>query len=330
MAQPENWTAILEHYTVKNIVPLSPTNTANAKDMRRAALLTICAVALEEHVLQSSHLLRPDKQPTQPDQPKQPNQLNQLSQILDEIEEDEPEREAFIRSVLLPVQAKRLTADPELQYACVELALDAVLECVSPLLTPEKKTVFEAALGKIFVEACELWRHVQGLENKIVPVMEVHDDDIEDWILVPAKNESPAKKSSQTPNGIVRNGGEVPKAAKQPQANKIKVSKEDIEVLLWPAFTISEGEKRILLMKGYAIHTSELAPAKEESIKAQLQGSRRAARQNSRSTRRRSSVSQASKPTVGKANNGGRWAFLSERGVGGSNVAVKQDAQDKT
>ena len=275
--------------------------------MRRAALLSICADTLERHIFQSSHLL---------------DSNDQLSEFLDEVAKREPEREAQIRSLLLPVQHEKLKGEPEFQYARVDLAMVDVITCVRPLLTIDKLAVFKSALGQIFVDACELWRRVQELKDKITPLMDL--DDVAHWTLVSPKRLPTSKKPNQATNGNVRTAGDTSKTAKQPQANKTKIVKEDIEIVLWPAFIISENEESKLFMKGYAILDSELTDARKEQIEAQMQGLRRTARQNNRSTRRRPSVTQVQHTTtVGQVENNGRRAFLSEGGGGGSSVAVK-------
>lgn len=285
------WKDFVNHKAFKEAdIPWPPTNTPDAKSVRRAGVLCICAWALELHIFQSCHLVDND---------------NQLSEILDELADENPDSEPHIRSILLRLQQERKTDSP---YTRVDLASEAVSTYIRPLMADaEVQAVFNSSLKNIFMDACKLWREVQKLKPKITASMD--ESDGEDWALVSLRRPLNTKKLTQTPNGNSRVDGDATnKSSKKPSAIKVNVVPEDIMIVLWPAFLITENGKTKTLMKGYAVSEPELAAARAEA-----HASRRAARQNNRmvNPRRRSSISQSN----GKANDGP--PFLSQGGESG-------------
>lgn len=281
------WTKILQHDSVKDVIPLPMTNTENGRGMRHAALLSICAVALERYIFQSSHLCDTD---------------NQLSEILDNLADEDPEREAHIRSVLLPIQPVG-----EGSYHRVDVAFKAISDCALPLLSTVEHASFQSSLRGILVNACELWRRVQELDTKIMPLIEVVD--VEDWTLIPLKHLASSKKSDPAVNGNKRSPSDASKSSKQSPASKAKIVVRDIRIVLWPAFVIIEDGDLLLLAKGNAVLTWETKEAQEEVFQARITGPRRQARQNTRgAAKRKPSVTRSEKPTSDQR------LFLSEGG----------------
>lgn len=297
MSQPE-WKEFVKHEAFAGAdLPWPPTNSANAKGMRRAGILCICAWALELHIFQSSHLVVGD---------------NQLSQILDELAVKDPDREAYFRSILLRLQQDR---GAEASAKRIDLAVEAVVECAHSLVADanDGRVVFETTLRNIFTEASRVWRHIQILRPKITA--SVLENTAHAWTLVPLvkglTSTAAVKKPNQTPNGNSRADGDAgSKVLKKPAGGKVNAGSQDIMIALWPAILITDKEETKVLIEGYAVSEAELKVAREEESKAQE--SRRAARQNTRMVGPGRRLS-ASHSTSEKSNGGP--SFLSQ-GVG--------------
>lgn len=261
-------------------MPFPPTNSANAKSTRRAAVLCICTWALELHIFQSSHLV---------------DESNQLSEMLDHLADDEPERAAYTRSILLRLQHDRLG---DSLYARVDIAVEAVCQYTKIMIPdPSKETTFNASLKNIFMTACKLWREVQGMKPKMAASTD--ESDPESWELVPLRRQPNVKKSDQLPNGNVRVNGDNGSKSKKPNAPKPGAAPDPIMIVLWPAFEVTENKHTQIFMKGYAIAESELTATRDEFSKAQE--ARRQARGNIRAAnqKRRLSVSHSNGQTNG-------------------------------
>lgn len=292
LSDSTTWKNFIEHDAFKAAdIPFPPTNSANAKSTRRAAVLCICTWALELHIFQSSHLV---------------DKSNQLSEILDELADDEPERAAYTRSILLRLQHDRLR---DSSYARADIAVEAVSKCTK-IMIPDtsKQATFDASLKNIFMAACKLWREVQGMKPKMAA--STYESETEDWELVPLRRQPNGKKSDQLPNGNVRVNGDTGSKSKKPNAPKPGAVPDPIMIVLWPAFQITENKHTETFMKGYAVTESELTATRDELSKAQE--ARRANRLNYRTAnpKRRLSVSQSNGQT-----NGGE-PFLDQGGSG--------------
>jgi hypothetical protein len=292
LSNPTTWKDFIDHEAFKAAdIPFPPTNSPNATSARRAAVLCICTWALELHIFQSSHLV---------------DKSNQLSDILDELADDDPEREAYTRSILLRLQHDRLQ---DSSYARVDIAVDAVSKCTRTMIPDtSKQATFDASLKNIFMTACKLWREVQGMKPKMAA--STYESDTEDWELVPLRRQPSGKKSDQVPNGNARVNGDNSSKSKKPNAPKPGEIPNPIMIVLWPAFQITENKQTKTFMKGYAVTESELTATRDELSKAQEV--RRANRLNIRTAnpKRRLSVSHSNGQT-----NGGE-PFLDQGGSG--------------
>lgn len=249
--------------------------------MRRAAVLWLCAWALDFYIFQTSHLV---------------NDSNGLSEVLDELADEDSERAVYIRSILLRLQQDKADSQPPR----VNLAIDAVSQYTKDLIADaSSQAVFDSTLKNIFMKACKLWGFVQSMEPKITASTDGTEND--EWTLV-----SP-KMLDQNSNDHSRvNGDTTNKSLKKSNAPKDGATADAIMIILWPAFVITEDGNTSTIVKGYAISDSDLEAARKEESKAQAQ--RRLNRLNSRNAnpRRRASTSQSIEQT-----NGGQ-PFLSQ------------------
>lgn len=130
----------------KHMIPLLNSNSAEAKCMRIAASMNVVAEALEKHIFQSTYLL-PD---------------NGLCQILLDLAEQDADREAHLRAVLLPVRPQ-----DEVVKQRIDSCVKEVENLIGPMISPSEKRNFKRALREACTQICNDWAAFQRLRHRI-------------------------------------------------------------------------------------------------------------------------------------------------------------------
>ncbi|KAK2006411.1 hypothetical protein LZ32DRAFT_570317 [Colletotrichum eremochloae] len=279
LGDSSSWNDVSSHPSVKRDITVLPTNSPAAKKMRVAASLAILASALMEHVFQPTYLLGD----------------NELAGLLNKLSTTDFEREAHLRSVLLPLCPSK-HKDHASERA--KKASNHLFTCVRPLLPEDKQYGFESALHKICHDASRCWTHVQRLTDRVEPVMDLTLGlETNPWkrMEFPGMDGQPSKaQGSPSPGG--KKNGVQPKTTEASGSNS--AVSDGIEAVVWPAFVLFvENEDQETLHKGLVLEESQVEEAEKEkeSLKSRS-GARRTARQNSR----RQSTQNGSNAAAGK------------------------------
>lgn len=258
------WAKIRVHGRVNRIIPLPLSNTREAKQMRICAVLAIVAWALAQYIFQPTYLL----------------QCNELSDLLDGLADDDPVREHYLRSVLLPVSPSRQKANGKKR---IEQVVVEVMACISPVFPSSRHEELRGSLETICKSICGQWMRLQLLDEKVEPSFDAYDE--EDWKMLnlpPINNDDeggaalgiPATESAIVDDDRYQAVGDI----------------EDISAVLWPSFLSFRGGESELLTEGFVLNKAQVKPAFNEEKAALLQGIHRAARQMSRKDRTKSFV----------------------------------------
>ncbi|KAK0634356.1 hypothetical protein B0T17DRAFT_502027 [Bombardia bombarda] len=337
------WDKMRDHHRVKGIIPLLLTNSPAAKQMRAAAFLAILATELTKYIFQPTYILEEGDE--------------ELSGILSNLTVTAPERETYLRSILLGANAPNRSAVAKYR---AKLAARAVVFYVEPLLSGGD-AVFRAALDELCTLACTHWLRVQEVEDKIEACFEASDG--QDWQLSQSSSSSSSLSNgeSKKPNGSATtistggssNGRTSPGTTRRPMDSAAKAEAnakspeqqqqlqlQDIGAVVWPSFVIVDHDDFELetLVGSYVLAESQVRAAKEEE-KALLMtsGSRRAARYSARRSRTMSTISSSVAGEImnhsvanrsGNSNGGGNGngignggaSFLSEAVGGGGGI----------
>ncbi|KAK1965502.1 hypothetical protein LY78DRAFT_610293 [Colletotrichum sublineola] len=279
LSDSSSWNEVRNHPSVRQGIPVFPTNSPASKKMRVAASLAILASALMEHVFQPTYLLGD----------------NELARLLDEISTTDFERETHLRSVLLPLCPSKHKAHASERAS---KASNTLFTYVGPLLPEDKRDGFELALHKICQDASRCWTYVQRLADRVKPMMKLaHVLETDSWKRVefPGMDGQPSKaQGSPSPGG--KKNGVQPKTTEASGSSSAVA--EDIAAIVWPAFVLFvENEDQETLHEGLVLEESQVEEAeKEEESLRSKSGARRTARQNSR----RQSTQNGSNAAAGK------------------------------
>ncbi|KAK9772499.1 hypothetical protein SCAR479_10872 [Seiridium cardinale] len=264
------WAKIRNHGRVNRIIPLPLSNTREAKQMRISAVLAILAWSLAQYIFQPTYLL----------------QCNELSDLLAGLADDDPVRENYLRSVLLPVLPSKQKANGKKR---IEQVVVEVYAAVSPVLPNGRHEEFRSSLESICKQVCGQWMRLQLLDEKIEPSFDAYDD--EDWKLLslPAFDGNDTETAAAEA-GTVADDAATESAIAEDDRYQGVGDIEDIAAVLWPSFLSFRGGESELLTEGFVLNKAQVKPAYNEEKAALLQGIHRAARQISRKDRTKSFV----------------------------------------
>ncbi|KAI1860864.1 uncharacterized protein JN550_011179 [Neoarthrinium moseri] len=261
------WAKLRNHGRVNRIIPMPLSNTFEAKCMRISAILAIVAWSFSMHIFQPTFLL----------------QCNELSDLLAGLADDDPVRENYLRSVMLPVLPSKQKANGKKRIE--QVVLD-VFACIGPVLPNNRRDEVRSSLETMCKQVCGQWMRLQLLDEKIEPNFEAYDE--EDWKLL----RLPTLEDSQ-------NRDAEAKVAADDTATESAIADEedhfpsvgdieDIAAVVWPSFLSFRGGESELLTEGFVLTKDQVKPAYAEEKAALLQGIHRAARQVTRRDRTKS------------------------------------------
>ncbi|KAK7746254.1 hypothetical protein SLS53_002213 [Cytospora paraplurivora] len=169
------WTNLRSSEYLKHAVriPLPPSNSTAAKQMRIAAVLAVLSRALTKHIFRPSYLVDNDAE---------------LSRVLKDLEAVNPAQELHARSTLLAVLPERERRSAARR---VKTVVREVSYLVQHLLSALQYEAFCTALE----ESCELarrqWRRIQHASMKIEPYFGPPYDDFDWQVLLLPENFGP-------------------------------------------------------------------------------------------------------------------------------------------
>lgn len=226
-------------------IPLPPTNSQPARQMRAAAALRIIALAAVEHIFQPVYLTEAG---------------GELGEVLDDVYALDWSGAQRVRSVLLNIKREVQAANGKRR---VEAASMDVLESVGPLLVSsdgciDRQAEFRRDLQAWCDKARALWTELQELEGKFTVLFEEDKKSLrpEDWRRIPDEP-TPPKQGSASASGAKAAGA---------------LTAEDIVTLLWPAFFVSrekDGRESTQRFKGgYVLVKPQVGAARREVANA--------------------------------------------------------------
>lgn len=266
------WAKIRNHGRVSRVIPLPLSNTSAAKHMRISAAISIAGWSLARYIFQPTYLL----------------QCNELSDLLADLADDDPLRQNYLRSVLLPVLPSKQKANGRRR---IEQFVLEVFACVSPVLPDRQHEALKSSLETMCKEVCGQWMRLQLLDEKIEPNFDAYDE--EDWrpVSLPSSDGSTdvdAEKAVAPAGTAVGDEATNESAIVDGDSCDGVSDIEDIAAVLWPSFLSFHNGESELLTEGFVLTKDQVRPAYGEEKAALLQGIHRAARQISRKDRTRS------------------------------------------
>ncbi|ROV87723.1 hypothetical protein VSDG_09743 [Cytospora chrysosperma] len=226
-------------------IPLPPTNSQPARQMRAAAALRLIALAAVEHIFQPVYLTEAG---------------GELGEVLDDVYALDWSGAQRVRSVLLNIKREVQAANGKRR---VEAASMDVFESVGPLLvSPDGSLGRQAEFRRDLQAWCDkarvLWTELQELEGKFTVLFEEDKKSLrpEDWRRIPDEP-TPPKQGSAPASGAKAAGA---------------LTAEDIVTLLWPAFFVSkekDGRESTQRFKGgYVLVKPQVVAARREVANA--------------------------------------------------------------
>ncbi|KAK3688724.1 hypothetical protein B0T22DRAFT_498744 [Podospora appendiculata] len=294
LADPSCWTNLrnspyLKHAT-QLAIPLPQSNTPAAKGMRISAVLAILSRALHRHVFRPVYLLDDDDE--------------NLVKFLRALEDEDPSREAHMRSTLLCMMPERQV---EQGARRVKTVVREVSWLVQHLLSALQFEAFCSGLEAACKLACEQWMRIQQAHMKVEPYFGPPYDDF-DWQVLElpefteaAMNEeglsrrlggTPVDDGASHPDDAVmdgpletveamdvasnsaagdadaafvqEDGGHVPGMGEEEEMEEGEIDPEEILLVVWPSMCSVENGDLMSITQGLVISKEQARPALEE------------------------------------------------------------------
>lgn len=235
-------------------LPLPPSNTSAAKQMRVVAGLMMLAKALVTHIFKSTYMTK----------------SHEFDKVLSLIAQQHPLQESFVRAALL-------RALPDTQKKVQEESVDKVVQEVSKAVGPwlQNEQAFVAGLRQVCDRASITWALLQRVEERIWP--DVNFQLPEDWLPLPISRHAPIRPSSQNnQRSVLPSGGN----------DSSTLVSSDVVGVVWPAFfahDLQEPESvdtppLDLLFHGYVLTRTQIKPAEDETSESSQRLARRSMR----------------------------------------------------
>lgn len=222
-------------------IPLPPTNSNAAKQMRVAAVLRLLAEAASSHICQPVHI---------------PHRGTAVADLLDTIDRLDPRRARYVRSVLLGIDPGK---QEEFGKKRATAASKDVYDSVSFILGDRK--AFGRAMLEWFDKFCNTWRSFQQLEVRFQALFESKNEDLvpEEWGPLPESLVLPAQTHGHAVNGAAPDGASIKPTP------IIKLELDNIAAQIWPAFlVVTTAGKLEPLKAGYVLLKTQTAAADKE------------------------------------------------------------------
>lgn len=294
------WTNLRSSDYLKHAVriPLPPSNTTVAKQMRIAAVLAVLSRALTKHIFRPTYLIENDAE---------------LTRALKDLEADNPAQELHARSTLLAILPDREKRNAARR---VKSVVREVSYLVQHLLSALQYEAFCTALEASCELACRQWRRIQGATMKVEPYFGPPYDDYDWQVLLLPERFGPGgpggtfssgstlglDAGSGTIGGGVRlqddsgylprdggdDGGGGDETSTIAESVRSVVDPADIMLVLWPSMCAVEGGELVSITQGLVMAKEQASAAFDEEGRRRPWLSHKRARSMSQS--RRSSV----------------------------------------
>lgn len=232
-----SWHRLIELRCLEGI-PLPPTNSGAAKQMRVVAVLKLLAEAASSHICQPIHI---------------PPRGTTVADLLDTVEQLDPRRARYVRSVLLNIAPGEQT---KYGKKLATTASQDVHDSVTFML--RDREAFGRALLEWFDKVCNTWRSFQQCEVRYQVLFESKNEDLvpEEWTPLPEPHVLPAQTRLQTANNAVPDGTPNP---------NVDLELPDIAAQIWPAFLVMTTAGNLEPFKaGYVLLKAQAAAAGQE------------------------------------------------------------------
>ncbi|EAQ84137.1 hypothetical protein CHGG_10541 [Chaetomium globosum CBS 148.51] len=286
------WDNLKRHPAFRKDIPIPLSGTLVAKEMRMAAFLAFVAHEMRHNIFQPTYLL-PDVG---------------LARILDNLGDKDSDREAHFRSVLVRLADLSPSNTNAVIVSHINVVMASVAEYVHDLIPEKSQPSFDVKFRNLCTEAAEQWKFIQRLDGKI-------EFDVSPDVANPLYNPTSTTNSEPGPSNNSNNTTTNTNNAKsRPNPNNKKSSNPTPAttatttttttdrdtpnlltdaVVIWPAFYNQSTDEQETLMPGFLLTAGQVAVAKAEEKKTQLQqqgqqattSQRRAQRQQTRSSR---------------------------------------------
>lgn len=210
-----------------NPLPIVPSNSKSAKQMRIASIVAIIARQFDAYLLQPTYLLDPE---------------NQLRDLLTEQALDEPRKESAVRGLVQALLPKRQDSAGSTRVIQVR---DKIMRNIQDLLPRNLQLSFQEQLEELAEEARDRWGHVLRSSTAIFTSFDLDDD--QDW----AWNELRLDPSQSTV------------AVKEPQSQDDEAEDEPLVVVFPRLCTYYDGNEHPM-SRGVVLTLAQIAAAKEE------------------------------------------------------------------
>lgn len=159
---------------VRHQVPLPPSNSEEAKQMRLAVILAILAREIDKHIFQPTYILSED---------------SWIREVLANLALKNAKKESFCRSLLLSIE-------PESQTKLLEGRIQAVVRNVAVyflgLLSDAQYQEFHRSLEKVTRRAADIWIKIQRAQAKYEPDFEPRLYGDHEWTPFLSPDDGPA------------------------------------------------------------------------------------------------------------------------------------------
>lgn len=230
---------------LSNPLPIVPSNSTSAKQMRIASILAIIARLFDAHLLQPTYLIDSEYQ---------------LRDLLTEQAFDEHRKESAFRGLIQALLPKRQDSagSARVKDVCRE-----VMRVVQDLLPQNLQPSLEEQLEELAEEARDYWGNILRSQTAIFPSFDVDDD--QDWAW----------------NKLCLDPNQITVAVKEPQSEDHGAEDEPLLVIFPRLCTYHEANEHPL-SHGVVLTPAQVTAAREEEY---LYSRARVTRQGTRSRR---------------------------------------------
>lgn len=241
-------------------LPLRPTNSSVAKQMRVVAGLMTCGKALEKHLFRDSFLTRDPE----------------LNEALHVLAKEDQLHHAYVRAALAKVLP---AAQDQCRAHSVESAINDIVTAIGKLSSNEQSLRY--GLKRLCDKAMTFWTLAQQLEDRVWPAFEVELP--EEWEPIPLSVLETPTSPTDTPTNVnapttaeARNDGK--------NHERLTLRESDIARVVWPTLLTAETQEPDstvaaepeCLHHGYVLTQAQFQEAEEEISNRAARRTRRA------------------------------------------------------
>jgi hypothetical protein len=210
-----------------NHLPIVPSNSKSAKQMRIVSIIAIIARQFDAYLLQPTYLLDSE---------------NRLRDLLTEQALDERRKESAVRGLIQALLPKRQDSAGSTRVTQV---CDKIMRLIQDLLPRNLQVSFQEQLEELAEEARDRWGGVLRSQTAIFPSFDLDDD--QDWVW----------------NELHLDSSQCTVAVKEPQSQDDEAEDEPWLVVFPRLCTYHDGNEHPM-SHGVVLTLAQIAAAKEE------------------------------------------------------------------